>query len=577
MARLHRQNSDERNRMAELQKAEVSEAKQHHNPNIPAEFPNTTASRTMVNGVGHGPPIFPSFQPPSFLLPMFNSIRQPVPPNQSSLWANHNPGFRPTEPARRPQARPPRHAFVQDMSAPHTPRFTLPNVPLRVPFIGKEFQPLADAKTAKKLNRSFSWEPGSNSRPNHRISPLPSFQSPGSDKNNNSQGASEFQQRVERSLASKAWKDVHQCYMEAKRASKSVHASDLKIFRSVFTKDVSTVGSNFSELVNIIHTEDGSVKSSNSDPDHVLDQYDLEFLGSLGVSLMEKCLVAKKFDRGYEILHALHAHSISYFECGKNFGAYTRDIPPSAVAIIAVKLCMGVPSEDALLGAVEVLRASNYAMPEQEDTTENVEYRIKVLQQLFMQLFDQGDISEAYEVLQHLNASPNVVLPLYAKILLHYSDCDDFDQSFEVVSEMQEQGLDLNTAACQALYEKFLKLCLTNQQDDEALIALNEMEMRDISLKRHTWKETLNYAQQSTSEILSSKLFQKCLQLGVFPETFDKETPWLCQLGCGYSQLEIKLLIVRHLKQLQQNVAAYLYQVLKIFKSHYTLACPTVT
>jgi hypothetical protein len=40
--------------------------------------------------------------------------------------------------------------------------------------------------------------------------------------------------------------------------------------------------------------------------------------------------------------------------------------------------------------------------------------------------------------------------------------------------------------------------------------------------------------------------------LGVYPATFSTDSPWLCQLDCGYSQLEMKLLIAQHFKQLYQ-------------------------
>ena len=531
-----------------------SDVNPQFNPKMSAEFPSATTT-TMVNG--HSNQHYPSFQCPSFVRPMFHPIpnhiplRVPQPLIQPQLARN-------TVPTRPPmETRLPFQSRFQSVSV--NPRFavsqqqcnkTMPVKRQSVP------DPKATIPDKIKLNRSFSWEPSNTSKPAQRQSPLPRFHQPSPSSDNNNNKVSESHQRVEQAVTSKDWSKVYLCYVESKQASnRTVQPSDLKVFRNVFAKDLAVVGSNFNELVEFIHKEKGSVKSSHSDSGNnaPFDEYDLAFLGSLGVSLMEKCLVTKKFDKGYEVLHALHAYNISYFDGGKNFGAYTRDIPPSAVAIIAVKLCMGMSQDDGLLGAVEVLRASNYAMPEDNITPDNMEYRIKVLQQVFVQLFDQGNISEAYEIIQHLKASPNVMVSLYVKVLNYYSSIDDYDQSFDILAEMNEIGFDLNIPACQTLYEKFLKLCLTNEQDDEALTALKEMETRGIMLNGKVWKGILNQ-ELSTNENVTNQLFQRCLNLGVYPSTFSVETPWLCQLGCGYSQVEIKLVIVQHLKQLYQHL-----------------------
>lgn len=524
--------------VGECRKSDGSESKQQLNAKTQA---STSVNTTMVNG--HGTHPFPSFQHPSFVVPMFSPIQNHVPP---PLRVPQPFSCRPAM-----STRPPFLNRFQPRSVNPTPRFAVSQPPLNKPM--PLMFPRAATPDKVKLNRSFSWEPTNNSVPQ---SPLPRFQQPNpSSDNNNNNVVYEAQQRVDRAVTSKDWPEVYLSFVEWKQANnRTVQASDLRIFRNVFLNDVSVVGSNFSEFVDFIHKEKGSVKSSNSGSGNnsLFDHYDIEFLGSLAVSLMEKCLVTKKFDRGYEILHTVHAHNISYFDCGKNFGAYTRDIPPSAVAIIAVKLCTGVSQDDGLLGALEVLRASNYAMPEDNITPENMEYRIKVLQHVFTQLFDQGNISEAYEILQHLKASHNVMVPLYVKVLNYYASVEDFDQSFDVLAEMNENGFDLNIPACQLLYEKFLKLCLTNRQDDEARTTLEEMESRGIMLNGDVWQGILNQEPSITNDILTNMLFQRCLNVDVYPATFSKDTPWLCQLGCGYSQVEVKLLIVRHLKQLRQ-------------------------
>ena len=452
----------------------------------------------------------------------------------------------------------PRNLNPAPRSAPFQTRFNNPTM----------FQPVPRAKTADqvKLNRSYSWEPSNNSKPPLRQSPLPACPqpSPGSsdsnnnnNNNNNNKVSLESQQRVSRAVAAKNWSDVYLSYVESKQANeKTVQPWDLRIFRNVFVKDVSAIGTNFSAFVNFVNEEKTSLKCSNSDPGNKssFDEYDLEFLGSLGVSLMEKCFVAKAFDRGYEVLHTLHSHNISYFDSGKNFGAYTRDIPPSAVAIIAVKLCVGMSHDDGLLGAVEVLRSSNYAMPRDSCNLDNKEYRIHVLQQVFTQLYEKANISEAYEILQNLNASPHIMAPLYVKILNHYSSAADFDQSFDVLAEMNERGYDLNIPACQSVYEKFLKLCLTNGQNDEAITALHEMEDRGITLNVDVWQEILNQEPSITCDVLAAMLFQRCLNQGAYPLTFFTNSPWICQLGCGYSHLEMKYLIIEHLKQLREHL-----------------------
>ena len=529
-------------------KFDGSDVKPQFNPKMPAEFPSTTTT-TMVNG--HTNQHYPSFQCPSFVRPMFHPIPNHI-PLQVPRPLMHPQPARNTVPTR-----PPFQSRFQSVSV--NPRFavsqqqfnkTIPVKRQSVP------DPKATIPDKIKLNRSFSWEPSNTSKPAQRQSPLPRFHQPSPVSDNNNNKVSESQQYVEQAVTSKDWSKVYLCYVESKQANnRTVQPSDLRVFRNVFAKDLSVVGSNFNELVEFIHKEKGSVKSSHSDSGNntPFDEYDLAFFGSLGVSLMEKCLVTKNFDKGYEVLHALHAYNISYFDGGKNFGVYTRDIPPSAVAIIAVKLCMGMSQDDGLLGAVEVLRASNYAMSENNITPDNMEYRIKVLQQVFVQLFDKGNISEAYEIIQHLNASPNVMVSLYIKVLNYYSSIDDYDQSFDILAEMNEIGFDLNIPACQTLYEKFLKLCLTNEQDDEALTALKEMETRGIMWSGKVWKEILN-EELSTNENVTNLLFQRCLNLGVYPPTFSIETPWLCQLGCGYSRVEIKLVIVQHLKQLYQHL-----------------------
>ena len=532
-------------------KFDGSDVKPQFNPKMPAEFPSTTTT-TMVNG--HSNQHYPSFQCPSFVRSMFHPI-----PNHIPLRVPQ-PSMHP-QPARNtvPTGLPFQSRF-QSVSV--NPRFAVSQQQCNKAMPVKRQSvpgPKATIPDKIKLNRSFSWEPSNTSKPAQRQSPLPRFHqpSPGSDNNNNNNNkVSEFQQRVEQAVTCKDWPIVCLCYVESKQANnRTVQPSDLRVFRNVFAKDLSVVGSNFNKLVEFVQKEKGSLKSSHSDSGNNVpfDEYDLAFFGSLGVSLMEKCLVTKKFDKGYEVLHALHAYNISYFDGGKNFGAYTRDIPPSAVAIIAVKLCMGMSQDEGLLGAVEVLRASNYAMPEDNITPDNMEYRIKVLQQVFVQLFDKGNISEAYEIIQHLNASPNVMVPLYVKVLNYYSSIDDYDQSFDILAEMNDIGFDLNIHPCQTLYEKFLRLCLTNQQDEEALTALKEMETRGIMLSGKVWKGILN-RELSTNENVTNLLFQRCLNLGLYPPTFSVETPWLCQLGCGYSQVEIKLVIVQHLKQLHQHL-----------------------
>ena len=542
-------------------KLDGSEVRQQFHPKTAAEFASTTTT-TMVNG--HSNQHYPSFQPPSFIRPMFAPIANHIPlrippPLLRQPTRNLAPARNPIPATNPVSARPPFQNQFSPVNA--NPRFGMSQQPHNTSMPVRT-QSVPDPKAAipdkVKLNRSFSWEPCNNSEPPLRHSPLPGFHqpSPGSSDSNNNKVNSEFQQRVEQAIVSKNWSVVYQCYVESKQANKrTVQFSDLRVFRSAFVKDLSVVGSSFNKMVEFLQNERSSEKSSHSDSGNNVsfDEYDLVFLGSLGVSLMEKCLVTKKFDKGYEVLHTLHACSISYFDCGKNFGAYTRDIPPSAVAIIAIKLCMGMSQDDGLLSAMEVLRASNYAMPEDNITPENMEYRIKVLQQVFVQLFDQGNICEAYEIIQHLNGSPNVMVPLYAKVLKHYSSVDDFDQSFDILAEMNENGFDLNIPACQTLYEKFLKLCLRNEQDDEALGALEEMESRGILLNGEIWKGMLN-KELSTNENIINLLFQRGINLGVYPATFSTHTPWLCQLGCGYSQVEVKLVIVRHLKQLYQHL-----------------------
>ena len=541
----HRSDSSSPQNVGAARRPDTSEGKQaNYNAKINRDFPTTSATTTMVNGPGVKQ--FPSFQRPSFVVPMFNPILNHTPPLRVPPSAVRHP---PAMDSRHPQCQP-RSSNTGPRFAPFQPRVNKPTM----------FQPVPKATTPDqvKLNRSFSWEPSNNPKPLLRQSPLPAHQQPSppsSNDGNNNKVSSEFQQRVSRDVAAKNWSDVYLDYIESKQANeKTIQDGDLRVFRNAFVKDVSVIGSNFSAFVDFAQEKKSSLKCSNSDPGNnsSFDQYDFEFFGSLGVSLMEKCLVTKAFDKGYEILHTLHAHNISYFDCGKNFGAYIRDIPPSAVAIIAVKLCMGMSQDDGLLGAVEVLRASNYAMPEDSSTPDNMEYRVKVLQQVFAQLCEKANISEAYEILQNLNASPHTMVPLYVKILNHYSSAADFDQSFDVLTEMNERGFDINIPPCQSLYEKFLKLCLTNEQNCEAITALQEMEARGITLNVNVWQEILNQQPSLTSEILASMLFQRCLNLGAYPATFFTDAPWLCQIGCGYSQLEMKFLMIEHLKQLRE-------------------------
>ena len=540
---LHRQRSDSSSphSVGESRKSDVNDNKMNNSRTQSDVI--TTPNTTMVNG--HCNKRFPSFQQPPFILPMFNANYPPVRIPKSV----RHPGTTTT------------HSFpaqFQPKNINKTQRFACASQPLLTNSICQPSQVLSDSDGTPdriKLNRSFSWEPVSKPKPLLRQSPLPRFQqpSPSCDNNNNN---SEAQQRLDQAVTSKDWPELYLWYVEVKQPNHdTVQAVDLKMMQSAFLKDIADVGTNFAEFVEFIYKEKTSVKSSNSGSSNnsPFDQYDIEFLGSLGVSLMEKCQATKRFDKGYEILHTLHAKNINYFDCGKNFGAYTRDIPASAVAIIAVKLCMGMTQENGLLGAVEVLRSSNYAMPEENITPENMEYRIKVLRQLFTQLFDQGNISEACELIQHLKASPNVMVSLYVKVLNHYSSVDDFDQSFDVLTEMYEHGFDLNISASRALYTKFLKLCLTNEQNDEALVSIKEMESRGIMLNGDVWQEILNN-EVFTSKVLADVLFEKCVNLGVYTETFSSETPWLCQLDCCYSQLEMKLLILRHFKQLYKHL-----------------------
>ena len=518
--------------IGEARKSDDREAKSQHISRTQAG-----TSTPMVNG--HSSLQFPAFHHPSFV----------------PIFPNHNPPLRVPNPTRHPQDDSVKHPYPNRLSSKNVHTTASQSIPRFASFRTLSY-PMTSTP-AKTLQRSFSWEPGTNTKITPSKSPLPRIQptSPSAIDNNNNKSSSKSQQRVSDCVVSRNWRDLHLWYVESKQTNnKTVEASDLRILRNAFIQEIATIGSSFGAFVDLIREVKDKVAKSDYESPNSFDPYDLEFLGSLGVSLMEKCYASKRFDEGYEVLHTLHTHNISYFDCGSNFGAYIKDIPPSAVAVIAVKLCVGMSQEDGLLGAIEVLRASNFAKPEENITPANMEHRIKVLQQLFKQLFDQGSISEAYEIVQHLNAGPSVMISLYGKVLEHYADSEDFDQSFGVINEMHEKRLHLNIAPIHHVYKKFLQLCLTNGQDDEALSAIEEMELRGINFCGEVWQEILSQSVSTTNELLQNVMFQRCCDLGVYPATFFNDTPWLCELSCGYIRLEVKLLILLHLKRLHQHL-----------------------
>ncbi|XP_028415253.1 uncharacterized protein LOC114538294 [Dendronephthya gigantea] len=531
------QNSIQPSNPQSIGKSDDREVKSQH---ISRTQPGT--STTMVNDNGHSSLKFPIFPQSSFV----------------PIFPNHTPLLRVPNSIRNP----PDHS----LRLPCQTRFPSKNVHTTASQSAPRFAsfrtlsyPMSNTPVNTKLQRSFSWEPGSNTKVTSSKSPLPCFQqsSPGSvdNNNNNNKSSSKIQQRVDECVASRNWKDLHLWYVESKQTNNgTVEANDLRLLRNALTHEITTIGSCFGAFVDQVREVKEKVSKSDCASPNPFDAYDLQFIGSLGVSLMEKCNVSKRFEEGYEVLHTLHTHNISYFDCGSNFGVYTRDIPPSAVAIIAVKLCIGMSNEGGLLGAVEVLRASNFAMAEENITPASMDHRIKVLQQLFKLLFDQGNITEAYEIVQHLNANPSVTNSLYGKVLEHYADLEDFDQAFSVVNEMHEKRLHLNNSLIQHVYKKFLKLCLANGQDDEAISSMEEMGIRKINFDGEVWQEILSQTVPTTNELLQNMIFHRCRDLGVYPATFFNDTPWLCELSCGYIRVEVKLLIVLHLKQLHQHL-----------------------
>lgn len=420
-------------------------------------------------------------------------------------------------------------------------------------------------KTDKKqLGRSFSWEPTSKFKPNtdnHWAIHPNSRINAGSDNNNNNSGKElpELQHRVEMAVKSKEWQTLYTCYTECKGSnSQPVKSKDLQIFRSGFVNNSSSnIGQNFSAFVEFLSKKNNSGRSSKSSQDvnEVFDQYDIDFIGAVGVSLMQKCQDLKQFEEGYEVLLTLHAHNISYFHSGRNFGAYTMDISPQNVALIAVKLCLGIHQYGGL-GAMEVLRASDYALGNKGEhlSQQDEEYRIKVLSQLFLQLWNEDHIPESLEVIQNLNAGPDVIGPMYLKVLNHYVAQSAFDQSFAVVNEMQEKGMELNCPPCQSLYEKFLRHCVTAHKYDHAAETLDDIESKGISMNGEGLQSVLNMLSSAEQDTLAKPLFEKCSDLGIYPTTFCNDTPWLCELGCSYSQVELRLFIQKHLEQIHNHL-----------------------
>lgn len=537
----------------------------------PVDNPGHTVFNTALpNGLNHnlpntGPP-FPSFQvfrpavPPRIFNPqVFNKMRGDRPPFTTPQFqrngGNPIPRFHgpvnshPRGPGIRPHGRPPLIA----LRPPIHPLLADSHFPVQQPFKPRPV-------------RSFSWEPTSNVKSNLSddkvVHQNPTNTNLDNDNNNNNASDKAFhdlQHHVETAVKSKEWQQVYAVYAECKgSSSEDLKNKDLQLFRNGFIKDTSAgLGQNFKAFVEFLYKENNSGKScrSNQSVQDVFDQYDTQFIGAVGVSLMERCLVSKQFDDGYDVLLTLHSHNISYFQSGKNFGAYTKDIPAQNVALIAVKLCLGI-AQHGLLGAMEVLRASNYACGEEGEilSPKEKEYRVKILHQLFTRLFEESHILEALEIVQNLNASPNVSSSMYGAILNHYVASDDFDQSFTVLAEMQEKGLELNVPPCHLLYEKFLKQCVEMQRYNRAMITLKEMESRAIELSGEVLRDILSCLSSGEQGSIVNLLLEKCIGLEVFPKTFSKDTPWLCELACGFSELELRLLIQKHLEQLHEHL-----------------------
>ena len=522
-------------------------------------------NKTMVNGLSQNSPLIPPF-------PSFQVLAQR--PNNPQLFRK----FHGDRPPFKPQ-------FQRNMQRFHTPETNHVPLPKWNHFkfqphgAGKQLphefakqrpgipvvQPSSDRRSPSpvtekpKVVRSFSWEPHSNVKPNlsngWKADQMNQAIAGGDKNNNNGNGLGEFQRRVEMAVKCKEWKTVYACYVKCKGTS--VKGKYLLMFRNGFVKNPGCFGQNFSAFVEFLYKENctgGSCHSSQSVLD-VFDQYDIDFIGALGVSLMEKCLVSKQFDEGYEILLCLHSHNISYFQSGKNFGAYIKDIPPQNVALIAVKLCLGIGQQGGL-GAMEVLRACHYALAKEGEcvTPQDKEYRIKVLHQLYVHLFEEGCVLECFEVLQNLDAGANIVDPMYIQVLNHFVAADDFEQSFAVLSKMHEKCVDLNTPPSHLLHEKFLKHCITTHEYDEAANTLKGMESKGISMDGGVLRNILSKLSSTEQHPLANLLFQKCVDLKVYPRTFRQGALWLCELGCGYSHQELKLLICKHLKQLQRHL-----------------------
>ncbi|XP_046849030.1 uncharacterized protein LOC124442586 [Xenia sp. Carnegie-2017] len=417
--------------------------------------------------------------------------------------------------------------------------------------------PLSKVADNSKLKRSFSWESSGNHSNTSPVSnptlPGSRHQSPCNDGNNNKTSFENRQLSISKDIESKDWSHLYLTYVELKIQNKVVLSNALRMFRNSLVKDLSAASGNFKDFVGFMQKELCSVKSShsNSSSDKTFDEYDVEFIGMLGVSLLEKCSASKSFNVGYEVLHVLHTYDIVYFNCGKNFGLYNRDISSSSVALLAVKLCLKTDLGNGLASAFEVLRSSNFATPEDGTNREHVEYRIKLLQQVFHLLLEKGNISDACQIIEHLNVNTSLTTRLYSDVVDCCTKAHRYDEAFKVVKDMESRSLDLNCQSCQSLYQKFLTKCLSEEKDEDAIAALEEMESRSIMLNALSWQKIMKHAEPNTNEFLINMLFERCKSLAVYTSTFSDESPWLCQLGCGYTLIEVKLIIMEHLKQLQ--------------------------
>ena len=311
--------------------------------------------------------------------------------------------------------------------------------------------------------------------------------------------------------------EVAQAYSDSRIRNKLVN-DDMILAVYKHLVDRSKPGTEFDKFVTIVHQK-LTERALLSPIDPELQEIDQKAFGRLGVALMHACSVKGNYLEGYNVLHVLHKHGITYATCGEGFGMDVLTRTSSRIAITASSICLNL-NPPQVSGALEVLRGSNYALPcKENDRLSSFERsdRADLLNRLVRLLMNREQFDEAYDLLSrtdYVSGLPDGARDFLNELLLLYSQNDLVDKAVDVYMFM---------------------------------------EKLQFSREPTSFRAVLNCVGRANRTTFARQLFWTGCLNGIYPRTHNNSAPLRMEIPSNLTTFEIQLLVEKHLNGLREH------------------------